>query len=226
MGALLLDTGDTAEGLEQLQRAADAQPRDADVQMVAGLAFAKSNRPEQAARFLHRVVAADPYNDRARFEYGVLLARSGQPVAAALEFAAVLANDPSRPSVHLNFAKALRESDRDGEALAALRRGLEHLPNHPKLLRSASWLLSTSKVDTLRDGEEALRIAQRLCELSAYANPEELQALAAACAESGDFDAAVSHASNALSLATTPSEARARLERQLARYRERQPLRE
>ena len=60
-------------------------------------------------------------------------------------------------------------------------------------LQGLSWLLSTQLEDELRDGEYALKLARRSCELTIWENPLCLRSLAAAYAETGDFDLAVKY---------------------------------
>ena len=64
-----------------------------------------------------------------------------------------------------------------------------------------------------RDGKRAVEFATRACELTKWKNPRFLNTLAAAQAEAGDFDAAVSSQKRAIELLTD--------ERQKAEYRSR-----
>ena len=63
-----------------------------------------------------------------------------------------------------------------------------------------AWGLATSPVATARDGAAALAIIQPLCEATAYGDPRLLDTLAAALAETGDFEGAVRYAQQAMDL--------------------------
>ena len=65
------------------------------------------------------------------------------------------------------------------------------VPDDPLGHREVAWLLATCDRDADRDGRRALQEATTACELTKWADPVCLDALAAACAEVGDFDAAV-----------------------------------
>ena len=67
--------------------------------------------------------------------------------------------------------------------------------------------------------------ATRACELTEWQNSDYLETLAAACAEAGDFDAAVKWQAKANALHFIP-EARASGETRLKLYQEKKPYRD
>ena len=64
-----------------------------------------------------------------------------------------------------------------------------------------AWLRATCPRDELRDGPEALKLAEKVCRALQYRSPLALDTLAAAYAEVGHFDDAVHAASEAVRLA-------------------------
>ena len=68
-------------------------------------------------------------------------------------------------------------------------------------LYNLSWISATYKDEKFRNGEEAVRLAEKLCKITQYNQPLALDALAAAYAETGRFDAAVLTAQKGLKLA-------------------------
>jgi hypothetical protein len=66
-------------------------------------------------------------------------------------------------------------------------------------------LLATSRDASLRNGNQAVELAQRANQLTGGENPVILCTLAAACAEAGRFPEAVAIAQRALSLAGAQS---------------------
>jgi hypothetical protein len=77
---------------------------------------------------------------------------------------------------------------RYAEAVEVFRQGLQYAAQDPGLNRRLAWLLATCPADEVRDGEEALRLAQAAREAhpSPSSDPHILDTLAAAYAESGD----------------------------------------
>jgi tetratricopeptide (TPR) repeat protein len=66
-----------------------------------------------------------------------------------------------------------------------------------------AWLLAASPDATVRDADRAMVLAREAIERYGDKTPHVYDALAAACAEQGDFPSAIEHAEYALSLTTT-----------------------
>jgi hypothetical protein len=96
------------------------------------------------------------------------------------------------------------------------------------VLNYLAWLLATSPDAQIRDGVQAVQYAGRACELTHYGVPLFVDTLAAAYAEAGRFDDAISMAEKACALATATSDQGLLKRNQdlLALYRTHQPYHE
>jgi tetratricopeptide (TPR) repeat protein len=106
------------------------------------------------------------------------------------------------------------------------------------LLNNLAWVLATSPQDEVRNGKRAVELATKACELSEYSKPHILSTLAAAYAETGDFEAARKWSAEAVEKATkalesTDSEEREakqeeleQLEAELENFKQEKPVRE
>ena len=98
-------------------------------------------------------------------------------------------------------------------------------PEDPENLNSYAWLLSTCPDDEVRNGEKAVTLATRAAELTDWKSEPIVDTLAAAYAESGDFEQAVRWARAAVELADDDAlgedEARLRLYEEKKPYRDR-----
>lgn len=95
------------------------------------------------------------------------------------------------------------------------------------LLNNLSWVMSTSPKDELRDGQRALELALKACEATEYEAPHILSTLAAAYAETGDFENARKWASKAVELGKEQEHDQTeQLEKELESYEEDKPWRE
>lgn len=101
----------------------------------------------------------------------------------------------------LQLAEALNAKHRYAAALWHYRSALDHNENSVAALNNAAWLLATAPNPRLRDGKTAVALASRACELTDYKQPFFIGTLAAACAEAGRFDEAITNAQKAHALA-------------------------
>ena len=97
-------------------------------------------------------------------------------------------------------------------------------PVNPDVADAHAWIWATCPNARFRDGKKALEMAESLCKPHEK-SPRYIATLAAACAEVGDFDAAVrwQTRSNALE---TDEEMRAMGEARLMLYRDGKPFRD
>jgi serine/threonine protein kinase/Flp pilus assembly protein TadD len=83
-----------------------------------------------------------------------------------------------------------------GIAAAASDRELKHLKNE------LAWLLSTAPLDEVRDGKRAIELATQACQISNNKDHRFLDTLAAAYAETGEFEAAIRWSNSAIERTT------------------------
>jgi hypothetical protein len=76
-------------------------------------------------------------------------------------------------------------------------------PDLPKALDRLAWIAATDPRPELRNGPEAVNMAQRACELTAHKQAQYLATLAAAYAEAGQSAEAASAAETAGKLAAS-----------------------
>jgi Flp pilus assembly protein TadD len=116
----------------------------------------------------------------------------------------------------------------DAKAAAHYRQSVQWQPDQPEALNNFAWLLATSPEDQVRNGPQAVQLAERACALTQRQAPFLLGTLAAAYAEAGRFEEAIATAARARDLAREQKlEAVAvRNEELLQTYRAHQPHRE
>ena len=96
-------------------------------------------------------------------------------------------------------------------------------PELDETLNGFAWFLATCPDENYRDGELAVTKAKLACESSKYKDWYQLDTLAAAYAETEDFDEAIEWAEKALEVA--PEEKKHLCREQLARFKNKQPCR-
>jgi tetratricopeptide (TPR) repeat protein len=114
-------------------------------------------------------------------------------------------------------ARALRELD----SISALKR------NKPgSALNGVAWIRATFPEPGLRDGNKATQEALRACEESQWQESDYIDTLAAAYAETGDFERAVKFQEQALGMVGPENPRQQKMESRLALYRDHKPYRE
>jgi Flp pilus assembly protein TadD len=83
------------------------------------------------------------------------------------------------------------------------REALRLQPDSLLALTSLAWVLAVDPSDRVRNGPEAVTLAERACQLTEFRNPSFLGTLAAAYAEAGRFEDAIHTAGQARDLART-----------------------
>jgi Tfp pilus assembly protein PilF len=112
-------------------------------------------------------------------------------------------------------------------ALGDLEKALVLQADDSGVLNNLAWLLATSPEEAIRDGKRAIELATKACEVTKWEQPHIISTLAAAHAETGDFDAARKYSAQAVEAdADSPPEVRQQLEGELANYRAGKPWRE
>jgi tetratricopeptide (TPR) repeat protein len=124
------------------------------------------------------------------------------------------------------------------QAVAELTDLTQMAPGNPEVHRVLARILATCYKDEVRDGSRAVQEATRACELTRWRDPDCLDTLAAAFAETGDYDSAVAWQKQAIALArreaTSPMQRALNFggrrgvgfEDRLAFYKRKQPARE
>jgi len=164
-----------------------------------GATSALSSSPDdgrEAIEHLRRAIELDPDLAEGHAFLGRLLARDARYAEAASHFGRALARDPANAGWHRDRAMALLLGKRYAAArggLASARRSLAGTEGNPgaaadHLDTLFARLLAASPDPSVRNGTEALAIAERLM----FERPslEHAETVAMALAEIGDFDGA------------------------------------
>jgi tetratricopeptide (TPR) repeat protein len=107
----------------------------------------------------------------------------------------------------------------DHDAIEAVRLG----PTNGAALNNLAWFRATCPVASFRNSKEAVEAANKACELAKWTRWEWVDTLAAAFAEAGNFEKAVSYEKKAMSMDGVSENDRKKMQSSLLLYERQQP---
>jgi Flp pilus assembly protein TadD len=172
-----------------------------------------------------QAVQLNPQYATSHSNIGSVLIKKGDldGAVSALREAIRLASDYA--GSYVNLAIALEKKGDLSGAVASYKDYVRLVPNNPTGLNNLAWLYAAGP-DWLRDGKRAVDLATRACELTGWKNAGDIDTLAAAYAEVGEFEKAVAYQERALALSNSDEQVRAELSKHKSLYERKQPCRE
>ncbi len=156
-----------------------------------GVVLLQKGQLPEAIATLRESVRLNPTNSESKLNLALALNQNQQWEGAAEVFREVVQPQLNDPNLHYQFGIALEHLSKTREAVAQFAQALLLQADFPAALDRLAWILSTSRLDAIRNGPQALGMAQRACSLTGQAEPKYQITLAAAFAENGDFDSAL-----------------------------------
>ncbi|HWY74745.1 MAG TPA: tetratricopeptide repeat protein [Verrucomicrobiae bacterium] len=198
------------------------EPMNAELRFDTGVALAALGKHADAAAEFRAACEFKPSWADAHDKLGLSLSLLNQWPEAAMEFDTACGLKPSEPSLLFHLALASQATGQTRKAIVAYRQTLRLDPDSLPALNNLAWILATDSDPQLRNGPEAVRLAERARQLGGAPDASRLQTLAAAYAEAGRFSEAITTADEALKLPNQAAMAAA-LRQQLELYRQNRP---
>ncbi len=193
-----------------------------------GMAYDHVGKLNEAVLNYNEALKIDPRYAQAHHNLGIVLIRQGNTEAAIYHYNQALQIDPNYSKAYYNLAKAYMKLNKIESAIHYFQEALNIDSDMKIALFNLSWIYATNNDEQFRNGKEAIRLAEKLCSLQDYKYPLSLDALAAAYAEIGKFDTAVSTAKKAFELALLygPNELVSGINKRLSLYKSGRPYRQ
>ncbi len=203
LSAVLMKQDRLGRAIAEGRRAVELGPENAFAYDVLFTCLRQLQRNGEAIDVARDGLAVSPFDADLHYKLGLAAGQTGDFVTAASHFAYALLLRPDRPEPLAKFHVALRLLAKTPNASGQLEQIASLASGSPKLLNELAWLLATSSDSTLRNGPEAVRLAEHACASTGWKVPQLLATLAAAYAETGRFSDAIITIQKALSLTSS-----------------------
>ena len=211
---IVVETGDAKRRVMKLCSDASYQLRDGDV------ASAKRN--------INEALRIDPKLWPALYVRAQIFAREGK-----YELAIQDCNEALRQNRTFIDAALLRadinagrgkyaEASKEFNSLVAMRPATVTLA---RVLSERAWFQATCSDASFRNGRQAVKDAKAACSIVGWKDEDMIDTLAAAYAETGDFDSAVRYAQQALAIKDISPKVSKKIQGHLALFQRHQPIR-
>ncbi|MCO8125451.1 tetratricopeptide repeat protein [Stieleria sp. TO1_6] len=193
----------------------------------------QEGRMADAINEIKTLIDRDPSSDRYKLQLANLYIQDERPRQAIEVLSTMLDRDPTNVSVLRSRADAYLAVGEHDKAIADYERALKVAGDNADefdlsgILNNLAWVLATSPKDGVRDGKRAVELGERAVELTESKEPHILSTLAAAYAETGDFEKARQWSTKAVELGKEQDHNQTdQLEEELESYKANKPWRE
>jgi tetratricopeptide (TPR) repeat protein len=203
LGRVLATKGQLDEATAQFKKALDINPSLADAQNNLGRVLTARGQFDAATTQFEKAVEIDPNLADAQNNLGIALLSMKRLDQAKPHFEKAVEINPEFVEAHCYLGIVLYYSQgKVQEALAHWREAVRLQPNDMLAMSQMAHVLAASPEASDRDPEEAVKLAERVVQLSSLPDPGYLDTLAIAYAAAGRFPEAGETARRALELAT------------------------
>ncbi len=203
LGATLFANGRVDEAIDHYRRALLTQPDYADAACNLASALLSRNDLDGAINYYSACLSISPDQPEGQYNLASALFRRGRADEAIVHYKKCLQLSPNNADAHANLGSAFLAKGHLQEAIAQYKAALRIAHDNVAAQSNLAWLLATAADPSLRNGPEAVALAERAESESSRGENHAivLRILAAAYAEAGRFVEAKKTAEHALEVA-------------------------
>ncbi len=180
--------GDSDAALADIETVLTEEPDQQSALELRGLLAAERQDYPAAIDDFRRLAARNPDDPAVIGQLGMLYLAAKQPREAIRRFTRALEIDADNFPCRRGRSDAAISTGDHPAALTDLEKAVVLKPDDSGVLNNLAWLLATSPDNDLRDGKRAIELATKACEVTKWKEAHIISTLAAAYAETGDFE--------------------------------------
>ena len=201
LGNALLQKGSVDEAIAHYQKALQIKPDYAEAHNNLGNALLQKGSVDEAIIHYQKALQIKPDYAEAHNNLGNALLQKGSVDEAIVHYQKALQINPDYAEAHIQPRQRSAPKGQRGRSDRSLPKGAANQPDSAEAQNNLAWVLATAPQASLRNGHQAVELAQRANQLAGGENPIILRTLAAAYAEAGRFSDAQRSAQKAMALA-------------------------
>lgn len=207
IGAILARKDRPAEAIRHFETGLRHRPGDVAARNKLGLLLAERGQLDEAVGEFRKAIEAEPGNAGVRDNLATALLRQGRLEEALAQDRKAAELSPGNGDFENGIGIVLVRMGQLPEAIVHYRRALALKPGDANTENNLAWLLATAPSEGVRNGPEAVRLAEHASTAAGGSDALLLSTLAAALAETGRFPEAIQTAEQALRLAGNQGDA-------------------
>jgi tetratricopeptide (TPR) repeat protein len=228
LGLVALNEERYADAERYLGDALKLDPAEIDAWGNLANLYRKRKQYEQALNACREIDRRCPGNSKCLSMMAAIYESQGKHAEAATCLQAAIKVEPESIVCLGTLAQVLQREGKTADALKAYLDLVDRRPDESRARNNAAWILATSADGRIRNGTKAIELLMPAAQ-DPNCDSNLLDTLAAAYAETGQFDRAVETAQRAIGKArdeSLPAGAVAEMTKRLQLYKKRQPYRD
>jgi tetratricopeptide (TPR) repeat protein len=192
---------------------------------IRGLAYFEKHSFDNAIADFTEALNMQPYDSEIYDDRGDIYRIQNEMDKAFDDFNHALQINPEDPLGLLGRGRVYSKTGSFTNAVQDFERVIRLKPKAGAVYNMFAWLLATCPDDQIRDGQRAVQLATKACDLSKWKKYAYVDTLAAAYAETGDFEQAVKYQKLAASMDEIPEDNRTNVQNRIDLYLRHKPYR-
>jgi tetratricopeptide (TPR) repeat protein len=214
------------KAIEDFSEAIRLAPKAAYAYTNRGVAYCEKKEYDKAIEDCSKAIRLDPKDAVAYISRGIAYHYKKDYDKAIQDFSEAIRIQPKFAMAYISRGIAYSSKKEYDKAIEDYSQAIRLVPKYAIVYDCLAWLLATCPKDSVRDGNKAIKLATKACELSEWKVAAHLGTLAAAHAETKNFQEAVKWQKKALDLGYDAEEDKEKARQRLKRYEEEKPYRD
>jgi tetratricopeptide (TPR) repeat protein len=183
--------GELDSAVADYNEAIRIDPNFAQAYLGRGTIWERKKADDKAFADYSEVLRLDPGNAWAHTFRGSIWVRKQDFDKAITDFSVAIQLDPDSSTPFFLRGAAWERKQDYNQAIADYAEAMRLDPKNPGAFNNLAWMFATCPDARFRDGKRAVELARTACELTNWKELNDVDTLAAAYAEAGDFKEAV-----------------------------------